>query len=307
MKSEKWKVKRKKKGDSGIKTVLKAAGQNGQGSSLTRASKTVWGPSLALTLRQTALTALLFGISTHFAVAQQADIEQALSIGGYFARGDYGEAVDTEIKYVPVTYEWNAGEWGLQFTAPYLQVTGLGNVLVNVGGVTQAVAGAEVTTSSGPGDAIASLIYRVPPWAESVPFVDLRLDVKLPTADETKGMGTGEVDASVQVDLSQDFSGIVGFATLGYTWRGETTLFPGLADAAFAQVGLALPINNRVNIGAYYDYREAASEFSAESHELLPYVNWQLSEQWSVTGLLSTGFTQASADFGALAQLRYSW
>ena len=282
-------------GDSGIKIDLIAARQRCLSVSLIRALSAVLGK------------VLLLGIPAHFAVAQQADIEQALSIGGYFAQGDYGEAVDTEIIYVPVTYEWNAGEWGLQLTAPYLQVTGLGNVLVNVGGVTQAVAGAEVTTSSGPGDVIASLVYRVPPWAERVPFVDLRLDVKLPTADETKGMGTGEVDASVQVDLSQDFSGIVGFATLGYTWRGETTLFPGLSDAAFAQIGLAVPLNDRVNIGAYYDYREAASKFSAESHELLPYVNWQLSDHWSVTGLISTGFTEASADLGVLAQLRYSW
>ncbi len=253
-----------------------------------------------------ALTALL-ALGSQSAQAQTSDIEQAISLGGYYASGDYGADVDTDIVYLPLTYEVNAGAWGIQLAVPMLRVTGLGNVLVNVGGVTQAVAGADVMTSSGLGDVIASLIYRAPPWSETSPFIDLRLDVKLPTADEARGLGTGEVDVSAQIDLSQQIGALVGFATAGYTWRGTTTLFPGLQDAAFAQIGLAMPLSEALNVGAYYDFREAASAFSPESHEILPYMSWQFSDQWSFTGLLSTGFTDASADIGVLGQLRYSW
>ncbi|MEX2470341.1 MAG: hypothetical protein WD396_11345, partial [Pseudohongiellaceae bacterium] len=85
-------------------------------------------------------------------VAQDAvEISQALSLGGYAARGDYGEDTRTSIRYFPLTYEYNRGPWGVQLTLPHLRVTGLGNVLVNVGGVTRAVAGDEITTEQGLG------------------------------------------------------------------------------------------------------------------------------------------------------------
>lgn len=60
-------------------------------------------------------------------------------------------------------------------------------------------------------------------------------------------------------------------------------------------------------MGAYYDYRQAASNFSDESHELVPYVTWQISSKWSLTGLTSVGFSEASADLSLMGQLSYHW
>jgi len=238
---------------------------------------------------------------------ESAGIEQALSIGAYAAHGDYGEDVRTRIRYVPLTYELNRGPWGLQLTLPWLRVTGLGNVLVNVGGVTRAVAGNEITTEQGIGDAVLTAIYRFEPWSATAPFLDVRLDVKLPTADEQRGLGTGEPDYSLELDLSQALGRTVLFGAVGYTLRGKSDLYVGLEDGAFAQLGLSYPLTPRVNAGLYYDFRERASVFSPESHELVPYFTWQLSDSWSVSGLATWGLTDASADAAVLGQLRYSW
>lgn len=240
--------------------------------------------------------------------AQQAnDWQQALAVGAYFARGDYGELVDTELWYFPLSYEANRGPWGFQLLVPHLRVTGLGNVLINIGGVTQSVAGNEVTTSSGVGDSIASLIYRLDPWSATAPFVDLRLDVKIPTADAGKALGTGETDYSMQVDVSQAFGDSAWFATLGYNTRADSPLYPGLQNSLFTQVGFATPLTDRFSAGLFYDYRQAASEFSPESHELVPYFSYQLNDNWSFTGFTTWGFTDASADIAVLGQLRFSW
>ncbi|MEQ9210153.1 MAG: hypothetical protein RLN96_09980, partial [Pseudomonadales bacterium] len=76
--------------------------------------------------------------------AQQPPLpSNTLGFGAYYARGDYGEPSDTEILYLPVSYQRSVGNWGFQLLVPYLEVTGLGNVLVNIGGVTRAVAGTE--------------------------------------------------------------------------------------------------------------------------------------------------------------------
>lgn len=231
--------------------------------------------------------------------------EQALTLGAYHARGDYGEVVDTKINYLPVSYEYSHGNWSWQATLPYLQVTGLGNVLVNVGGVTQAVAGNEVTRERGLGDAVVTTIYHLAPLGGI--YLDLRLDLKLPTADEKRALGTGEIDVSGQLDISANVGTAAVFASLGYNARGRTDLYPGLRNSFLTQLGFARPISDRFSIGVFHDYRQAASRDSPESHELAPYFSYQFSESWSFTGLAVFGLTEASADQAVMGQLRYSW
>lgn len=234
-------------------------------------------------------------------------LQQSLGIGAYLAEGDYGAAESTELFYFPVTYAIDAGQWGFQIQVPRLEVTGLGNVLVNVGGVTRAVAGTQRETAQGLGDVIASLVYRLAPISASAPVIDLRLGLKLPTADESKSLGTGETDYSLQVDVSQNAGKNILFATIGHNFRGKSELFPGLKDSSYLQVGLARPIAEKWNAGIFYDYRQAASDFADESQELVPYFNWEISDRWSFTGLTTVGFSEASADFGLMVQLNLRW
>ena len=255
------------------------------------------------------LTCLLCVFSGESIFGQVADtgVKQSLGLGAYYANGDYGDSNSTEILYVPVSYEANFGRWGFQLVMPWLEVRGRGNVLVNIGGITRAVAGTQRAKSSGIGDVIASAIYQFDPVSESAPFIDLRLDVKLPTADEGRSLGTGETDVSIQIDLSQNVSTSVIFATIGRNHRGKTSLYPGLKDSSFAQVGFARPFSENWNGGIFFDYREAASSFSDDSRELVPYLSWQLSEKWSFTALVTRGFTDASADYSVMGQIIYRW
>lgn len=234
-------------------------------------------------------------------------LQQTMSVGAYYADGKYGENESTAIRYFPLTYAADYGNWGAQLLVPRLEVSGLGNVLVNVGGITRAVAGSQRVKSRGLGDAIASLVYHMPPVSAALPFIDFRLDLKLPTADEGKGLGTGEADYSLQIDLSQNAGKNTLFATIGRNIRGKSELFPGLRDSTFVQLGLARPIREKWSMGAFYDYRQTASNFSDESHELVPYLTWQISSKWSLTGLTAVGFSDASADFSLMGQLSYRW
>ncbi len=235
------------------------------------------------------------------------DIKQTLSVASYYSSGDYGEDSDTDILYFPLSYGANFGKWGLQVTVPHLQVEGIGNVLVNIGGISRAVAGTQRERNSGIGDSVVSFSYQTDPVSENSPFIDFRLDVKIPTADRKKGLGTGETDISAQVDISQNYGSSVLFSTIGYTFRGKTDFYEGLQNSAFVQLGLARPINSQWNLGVFYDYREAASSFSPEIHEIVPYFSWQIASNWSFTGLAAFGFTEASAGTAILGQLSYSW
>ena len=240
-----------------------------------------------------------------FAWAQQPG--HTLNFGGYFAEGRFNGHSDTRIRYLPVGYQWQGERWGFQLLASGLSVTGVGNVLVNIGEVTRAIAGTEVSTETGPGDTLAGVSYGLDPIAGWMPFIDLRFETKIPTADEQRSLGTGEFDYRLQVDLSQALGEYTWFASFGHNFRGRSELFPGLRDNRFAQFGLARQLTAATSIGAFYDYREAPADFALETHEIYPYASFRLGAGWSFTALVGRGFTEGSADYAIQGQLSYQW
>ena len=235
------------------------------------------------------------------------DIKQTVSIASYFSSGDYGEDKDTDIYYFPVSYSVNKGKWGARLTVPHLRVEGVGNVLVNIGGVSRAVSGEQIERNSGIGDSTLALTYQMDPFSVISPFIDFRLDIKIPSAERNRGLGTGEADYSAQVDILQNYGNSFFFSTFGYTFRGKTDFYAGLTDSAYVQLGIARLAAPRWNLGIFYDFREPASILSPEIHELVTYFRYQISDSWSFTGLTAFGFTEASATAAVLGQISYSW
>ncbi len=250
---------------------------------------------------------IVFNILISQVYAQEAQIQpsHALSLATYFAQGDFDLAQDTDILYLPVRYEYDSQSWGFQLLVPHLQVKGPGAVLINLGGVNQAVAGNEIRRESGLGDIVGSAIYHVPVTGSAAPFVDLRLDVKFPTADETRGLGSGETDLNLQLDVSQYWNELLVFATLGYSFRGDSPLYPNLRDGAYLQLGAARQLTSSVSLGGLLDYRESAATQTDDILEAGPYMSWQLSDNWLFSAFSLVGFTGASVDFSLLGQLRY--
>lgn len=242
-----------------------------------------------------------------------------LSLGGYYSRGDYGADADSHVTYLPLSWEHSRAPWRFSVTAPWLKISGPGNVLVNTGGVSRPGRPDVPETTeprrvrdSGLGDVLLQAIWEAPVWSEGGPFLDVGVEVKLPTADETRGLGTGATDTGLQVDLYQQFSDTTAFATLGHRWRGSSDWFADLQDTWWASLGFSRPLRQdsqggEWSWGVIYDYREAASTWSVETHELLPYLTWAPDPRWSVMGYVTTGFTRDSADQAVGLQLSRSW
>ena len=141
---------------------------------------TIIQPLLCSLLRILQLSLIVSGQSV---LAQEFDdIKQTVSLASYFSSGDYGEDANTNILYFPVSYSVNKGKWLAQLSVPHLHVEGIGNVLVNIGGVSRAVAGSEQQSNGGFGDSTFALTYQMDPLSDTSPFIDFRLDVKFPTA-----------------------------------------------------------------------------------------------------------------------------
>lgn len=236
-----------------------------------------------------------------------------LSLGAYAATGDYGSGIDTSLGYMPLSLALERGAWRGQLTTSRLVVEGPGSVLVNLGGVTRAFAAEEVSWRRGTGDALLELGYTQA--ADSSPSGGLlrrssltyRLIAKLPTASVEKGLGTGELDVSLQIDGALPLASSVVFASVGYSDRGASSLYPDILSSGFAQLGVARRTSARTSVGLLYDFRETASSLYADAHEASLYGSLEFDRHWTLTGLVSAGLNESSADAGLYFQLSYRW
>lgn len=240
-------------------------------------------------------------------VPDTSDITHTTSLGAFYSRGDYGDEYaesDTRIRYLPFAHEIKRGNWRYKATIPALEISGPANVLVNLGSVGGLGSRAR---ASGLGDVVLNATYELPPLGENLPFVDLGLELKLPTADENRGLGTGRMDLGVQLDAFQVVKGNTVFGTLGYKYRRTSPVYPEIRNAWIASLGIGRAITENWQGGIIYDYRQAVSELSGETHEVLPYVSVSVSGRLQLMAYIIHGFTEDSPDRGLGVQMSFRW
>ncbi|MBC54159.1 MAG: hypothetical protein CMQ34_10050 [Gammaproteobacteria bacterium] len=263
--------------------------------------------------RRAALAALLMSVgdvgwAQSDTAPAAATVRQTTAVGFYYSRGGYGESRDTRIRYLPVSHEVAAGSWRIKATVPMLEISGPANVLVNIGSVGGfSGARAAQVSADGLGDASVNLTYEVPAWSASAPFIDISVELKAPTADPHQGLGTGRMDAGVQVDLYQLAGPLTVFASAGFRYRRLSPFYAGLENSFYGSLGVSANGSDTLQYGLIYDFRQAASAFTGETHELLPYLSWSMSPSWTLMLYTVSGFTEDSADFAAGMQLSRRW
>lgn len=232
----------------------------------------------------------------------------SLTTGFDYTTGDYGAAADTDILYVPVTVEYETGPWRAGVTVPYISIKGPGNVVGGTDGaiVTGTGGGTTRRTSEGIGDVVLSATYALPMTDQKLPLIELTGKIKLPTADEDEGLGTGEFDLTGQVDVSKKIGRLTPFGTLGYQFIGEPA-GTDLDNIFLFSLGAGYEISERLSAGLIFDYRQAASKAAEDPVELTPYVAWQASERLSLNAYLVLGLSDGSPDHGFGVQFTAIW
>jgi hypothetical protein len=132
------------------------------------------------------------------ALAEDGDVQLTLLAGTELTSGRYGGDVDIEDLYVPLTASAYYGRFAFRLTVPYLSVSAPeGTVIYGSSGEPLPGSG-ELTTESGLRDVIGSVtVYDVIYSQRFGLAMDLTGKVKLGTADEDKGLGSGENDYNV--------------------------------------------------------------------------------------------------------------
>jgi len=256
-------------------------------------------------LKKVGLSILLGALCVPFtsAIAND-DVKVKVSTGFDYSKGDYGHSQDTEIWYYPITAKATSGNWTAKVTVPYIRIKGPGAVVGGGGGGVIQSGTSNVTTESGLGDIVAGLTYTYD-LRQYDALIDLTGKVKLPTANENRGLGTGEADYTAKVDVTKFLGKAYLFAGAGRKFVGSSTQFQ-LNDIWLANVGTGYQISPKTGIGISYDYREAAGTGKNPS-EATAYLTYKLTPDLSLQAYGVAGFSDGSPNKGIGMQIGYKF
>ncbi|MBI5194073.1 MAG: hypothetical protein HZA08_11630 [Nitrospirae bacterium] len=176
-----------------------------------------------------------------------------LETGAGYKTGDFGTPVRTNLYYLAPVLGYVTPSYNFSLTVPYLFLS----------------SGTDTGIDTGAGDVIIRGGTTLIPELGSGASVDGTLAVKLPTADETKGLGTGKTDVGSFLTVTQELGAIKmtlggGFIKLGdppgqdyndiylydigiYTLVRKTGLYTSLEGRTASVQGAKNPLE--VNIG----------------------------------------------------------
>lgn len=263
--------------------------------------------------------------------SRAAEKTASVGLGFEFTSGDYGTQTRTNAVFAPLTIAVTPMErWDVSLEIPYvyqsntnviagqfrqMQGTRMGAVAMAVQTQRNGMGGSSLSSSAnadpaasqgGLGDITLRTGYVLVEENGPIPQVRPNLFVKFPTADKDRGLGTGEFDEGVALELSKWFGDWYAFVEPGYTIQGKS------AD---------LLLKNYVtyNAGAGYQVTDAfrpmfilkgSSSRADGSSSLLEArlkLMYQLTGRIGIEGYLAKGLTDASPDYGVGTALFYEF
>lgn len=231
-------------------------------------------------------------------IADDSSVTTSWSTGLEYSSGTYGGDADIEDLYLPIGFSLNLPRVSLDLTVPYLSIRAPdGTTVIGPGGEPIPGSG-EIVTESGLGDIIAGITVYDVLYSDRLGLaLDITGRVKFGTADENKGLGTGEQDFTLRTDLYKFFEQFTLLGSVGYKFRGDPDEVD-LEDVLIASVGGIFYASDSARVGLILDYRESAITDGDALTELSGFISRELSDVWTLQFYLFTGFSDSSPDWG---------
>jgi len=218
-----------------------------------------------------------------------------------YLTGDYGQDDDTDLTYTAVTVKRYLEKGDITVTIPYLDISADGVTVV--GGEIEPIE--DGGSGAGLGDVIVKGRYYAIEQEGWIPFIDLVGSVKFPTADEDKGLGTGELDFTGMVEFARRLkdSRWIALAETGYTLVGEPSGTD--ADNRFLySIGAAYEFDPKVTFSGYLDGRTAIFDGSEDPLSVLLIGQYKYRPDLRLDTMLEIGLSDGSPDLGITFGIR---
>ena len=206
-----------------------------------------------------------------------------LEIDAGYKTGDFGTPTDSRLFSLAPTLGYVAPRYSVSVTASFLSLT-------------QKTAGAS-TTETGLGDLILRAGAVLLPETGGGLSISGAAAVKLPTADEAKGLGTGQSDYGGFAGLHQRLGGLKFSVTGGYIVTGDPS-GTTYKDIPLAGIGVS-KVFGMTNLFASLEGRGATVSGAKDPIEASLGAFHLLNKDYALTGGVTFGLNDGGPAFGA--------
>ncbi len=243
--------------------------------------------------------------------AQARELGLTLSSTPEYTQGRYGTRRTTEILSVPFKLRWSVTDrLDLSVTVPYVWEHGP-NIFATVGRVNRAPQRvnarrrplrARVTTEDGLGDVLLDGSYVLLEAGDALPEVSGFADIKFPTADANKGLGTGEFDETIGLDVVKTFARWTTSLDASYTFVGSPPRIP-LRNSFGWSAGLGYDATSSFRLSSYLEGATATAQHLRDPLDVRVVAEWKPGARVKLKAGVLKGLSSGSPSFGLLAGL----
>ena len=220
-------------------------------------------------------------------------------IPSYFS-GEFGTGLETHILSFASTLVVSRGKHEFRLNVPYVSVTAEGPVTFLGDQVIERGPGGG-TTESGPGDVVVQDEYSFVEGSGSAPRVSAILRIKIPTADESRGLGSGEPDGGLGFGLSQPLG--TRWALLGqtqYVIRGDP---PGtdFRDTLWVSIGFQRRVSDSTSARLSSDWRQSVIPGRSALTDISLGCDHSFARKLTLRTTAYVGLSETAEDYGFAA------
>jgi hypothetical protein len=222
---------------------------------------------------------------------------------GYdYSTGKYGTDIETEITSIPFIVNYETGDWIFKTTVPYVKIEGADNVRSGVGAVSSTAT--SIRSVSGLGDITASAIRTF--LLDNQTGFDLTGKIKFGIADSERGLGTGENDYWLLVDVYRRIGTVTYFGGVGYGMLGDSPELQ-LKNVVSANLGASFKLNEAASVGATFDTRTKSTDRGFAQREVTAFYMHKLDGGYRLQAYALKGFSDGSPDWGGGLNIGYNF
>ena len=225
--------------------------------------------------------------------AAQADLR---ILPAYFT-GEFGTGVRTDMVYVPVIFVGASSRQEFRLTLPYLWIRTIAPVTFTGGEIIRRGTGG-ATTVTGPGDVVVQDEYFFVQGNRRLPWISGIARLKLPTADESKGLGTGKADYGPGVSIIQPIGQRGNFiGAVEYVVRGEPA-GAEFRNTLWVTAGFQSRLSDLSSVNLVYEKRQSVIGGRPDIEDLSLGLDHHLSPAVTFRSALYLGVSDTAEDYG---------
>ncbi|MBP9854489.1 MAG: transporter [Candidatus Omnitrophica bacterium] len=225
-----------------------------------------------------------------------------------YETGDYGTSTRATTVYIPFTWTRYFEIGNVSGTLPFIyQKSGPGVTAFSGRPLRSSNRRGGTRDDQGLGDVLLKGSYYILKEDTQSLNADVIGQIKFPTADDERGLGSGEFDETVGLETSKNLDELwLVFGDLYYTFIGEPTGLRLNNELAF-NLGVGYKLSEPTLISLAFEQRTALVDDQDYPRDLIVGLNHKIDEELSFNCSADVGLSDGSPDFGATAGIGYKF